>query len=213
MQKTSFRLLIATTNPGKLTEIKAFLSDLPLELVDLRDTGITDNPRETGQSFEENAVLKARFYAQKTGLATLADDGGLEIDALGGEPGVKSHRWIGGDRDDSDEALIKYTLKRMKGLHGARRGAQLRLVLALAFPDGDVHTAEGLVRGVIANTPSRHRTRGFPFRALLFLPHIDKYYNYDELTQEENDRYNHRKRALEKLKPIIKQRLCSISNS
>ena len=129
------KLLIATTNPGKLTEIKRFLVDLPIELVGLKDIGITDVVEETGSTFEENAILKATYYCKKSGLPTLADDGGFEIDALGGEPGVKSHRWIHGDREDTDEELITYTLVKLKGLSRAMRGAQLRLVLALIFPE------------------------------------------------------------------------------
>ena len=92
------KLLIATTNPGKLSEINRFLGDLPVELVGLKDAGITDAVEETGSTFEENAILKAKYYCKKSGLPTLADDGGFEIDALDGQPGVKSHRWIHRDR-------------------------------------------------------------------------------------------------------------------
>lgn len=199
------KLLIATTNPGKLSEIKRFLGDLPVELVGLKDVGIIEVVEETGRTFEENAILKARFYCQKSGLPTLADDGGFEIDALGGEPGVKSHRWIHKDREDTDEELIAYTLEKMRGLPRARRGAQLRLVLALVLPDGRKFTVEEKTRGIVAEKPSKHRTFGFPYRSLLFLPEINKYYDHDLLTPEETDRFNHRKRALDKLKPILIQ--------
>ena len=96
------RLLIATTNPGKLAEIRHFLGELPITLVSLSDLGIREKANETGNTFKENAVLKAKFYSKLSGLPTIGDDGGLEIDALGGAPGVKSHRWINGDRDDDD---------------------------------------------------------------------------------------------------------------
>lgn len=201
------KLLIATTNPGKLTEIKRFLGDLPIELVDLKDVGITDVVEETGKTFEENAILKAKYYCQKSGLPTLADDGGFEIDALGGEPGVKSHRWIHGDREDTDEELISHTLEKLKGLSPERRGAQLRLALAVVFPDGRVSIVEEKTRGVVSEKPSKHRTPGFPYRSLLFLSEIGKYYDHDLLTSEETDRFNHRKRALDKLKPILKRSL------
>lgn len=197
------KLLIATTNPGKLGEIKRFLADLPLELASLIEVGIKEKVEETGKTFEENAILKVRFYAEKSGLPTLADDGGLEIDALGGKPGVKSHRWIDGTKDDEDEDLIAYTLEKMKGLPSAKREAQLRLVFALVI-GGKIHTAEGVVRGFIPEMPSSIRHPGFPFRSLLFLPQLGKFYNHDELTPEEDERYNHRKKALEKLKPILK---------
>ena len=201
------KLLIATTNPGKLAEIRRFLSDLPIELVSLRDVGITDFPDETGVTFEENAILKAKYYSKESGLPTLADDGGFEIDALGGEPGVKSHRWIDQSRESTDEELIAYTIERMKEVPEGARGAQLRLVLALVLPDEQIHTTSASVRGVVPVTPSGTRSEGFPFRSILFLPEINKYYNHDELTAEENDTYNHRKRALDQLKPIISQLL------
>lgn len=144
------KLLIATTNPAKLSEIKEFLSDLPIECVGLRDIGITQSVKETGSTFEENAILKAKAYAKLSGLSTLADDGGLEIDALGGEPGVKSHRWIHKDREDEDEELIQYTIERLKGVPIGKRGAQLHLIVAFVTPQGQIHTSEGIIRGIIA---------------------------------------------------------------
>jgi XTP/dITP diphosphohydrolase len=202
------KLLIATTNLGKLGEIKEFLSDIPVTLVGLADVGITETVEETGISFQENAVLKAKFYAEKSKLPTLADDGGLEIDALNGEPGVKSHRWIHDDREDTDEELIQYTLDRMKDVPFGNRGAQLRLVLALVIPDGEVFTSEEKVRGIIPREASKSRFQGFPYRSLLFLPEINKFYNHDELTATETETYNHRKKALEILKPILKLKVC-----
>ena len=195
------KLLIATTNPGKLAEIKRFLADLPIELVSLKDVGIIDSIEETGKTFEENAILKAKHYAKESGLPTIADDGGFEIDALGGEPGVKSHRWIHGNHEDSDEELISYTFKKMKGVH--QRGAQLRAVLALVLPSGEIHTATDVTRGIIPEKPSDVRVAGFPYRSILFIPEIHKYYNHDLLTPQETEKYNHRKRALDRLKPHI----------
>lgn len=198
------KLLIATTNPGKLAEIRRFLSDLPVELVSLSDIGVSDSVEETGKTFEDNAILKAKFYAQKSGLPTVADDGGFEIDALGGAPGVKSHRWIHGDREDTDEELIAYTFEKLSGVPQDKRGAQLRAVLALVLPDGEVHTATDATRGIVPAAPSTERVSGFPYRSILYIPEIGKYYNHDLLTPEETDRYNHRKRALDRLKPIIR---------
>lgn len=202
-------LLIATTNPGKLEELKRFLSDVPVTLVSLADVGISDPANETGSTFDENAILKARHYAKISGLPTLADDGGFEIDALNGEPGVKSHRWVYGDRENTDEELVAYTIERMGKVPEGNRGAQLRLVLALVMPDGTAKTAEEKVRGVVPLAPRNKVTPGFPYRSLLFLPEINKYYNHDELTPEETDRYNHRKKALDKLKPFIRSLLTS----
>jgi len=200
------KILIATRNPGKFSEIKYFLSDLPLEIVSLTDLGIKENVEETGKTFAENAKKKATFYAKISGLPTIADDGGLEIDFLKGEPGVKSRRWING-KEATDGELIKYTLEKLKGVPIKKRGAQLLAVLALALPTGEVYTSEGKVRGIIAEKPIADRTAGFPFRSLLYLPQIGKYYYQDDLTEEENLKYNHRGRAIKKLKRVIKTEL------
>lgn len=199
------KLLIATTNPGKLTEISTFLSDMPITLVSLKDVGITDHPHETGRTFEENAIAKAKFYAAKSGLPTLADDGGAEIDTLGGEPGIKTRRWIHNDRDSDDEELIAHTLEKLKGIPLQDRGMQLRAVIALALPNGKYYTATAKIRGIIAVKPSPQRHDGFPFRSLMYIPELGKFYNHDLMTTEENEHYNHRKRALEELKPILRK--------
>lgn len=202
--KNKNKLLVATSNPAKLAEIRKILSDLPITCVSLSDLGITHVVEETGETFEENAVKKAREYAELSHLPTLADDGGLEIDALGGAPGVHSHRWVHEDREDTDEELIQYAIEKMKNVPQRERGAQLRLVLAFVTPDREeALTSEGAIRGIIAEKPSSYRRQGFPYRSLLYLPEIGKFYNHDELTPEEDDAYNHRKRALEKLKPEI----------
>lgn len=200
------KLLIATRNPGKFKEIKHFLSDLTLRIVSLKDLKITEGVVEDGKTFEENAIKKALFYAKKSNLPTIADDGGIEIDTLGGEPGTKSNRWIMG-RKSSDEELITYTLKKLKGVPLKKRGAQLRVVLALAFPNGQVFTSEGKIRGIIAKVPSINRFPGYPFRSLLFIPKLNKFYNQKDLTEEEDRKYNHRGKAIKKLKRIIKEKI------
>ncbi len=202
------KLLIATTNPGKLAEIRRFLSDLPVELVSLSEAGISDNAEETGATFEENARLKASYYAKKSGLPTIADDGGFEIDALGGEPGVKSHRWVTSERESSDEELIAYTFERMKDVPEGRRGAQLRLVLALSDPSGTVtETTQDSIRGIVPLKPSAVRHEGFPYRSILFIPELNKFYDHESFSPEETERYNHRKRALDKIRPAIRSML------
>ena len=185
-------------------EIKRFLGDLTVDLVGLQDVGITDVVEETGKTFEENAILKAKYYCQKSGLPTLADDGGAEIDTLGGAPGVKTRRWIHEHRDSTDEELIAHTMHQLHGVPMEKRGMQMRVVLALVLPDGRVHTSTAKVRGVVALIPSADRYEGFPFRSIMYLPEIGKFYNHDVLTTEETERFNHRKRALDKLKPILK---------
>ncbi len=205
------KILIATTNPGKFAELKQFLSEMPYEFVSLSDMGITRNVDETGSTFEENAILKAKTYADLSGLPAIADDGGFEIDSLHGEPGVKSHRWISGDKEDSDEELIAYAIKRLEGIPEKERGAQLRLVLAFALPHGSVVTSEASIRGVVAQTPSQSRTHGFPYRALLYLPELGKFYDNSVLTAEETNILNHRKKAIGLLAPKIQQLLTSNS--
>jgi len=201
-------LLVATTNPAKLAELREFLSDLPITLVSLKDVGITSHVEEIGKTFEENAILKATHYAKDSGLATIADDGGVEIDALNGEPGVNSHRWIHKNREDEDEELIQHALIRLKDVPMEKRGAQLHLVIAFATPDGKTFTSEGSIRGVIPFKDAPYRRKGFPYRSLLYLPELKKFYNHDELTEEENRTYNHRRKAIEELKPIIQKTLC-----
>ncbi len=196
------KLLIATTNPAKFAEIKKFLSDLPCVLVSLADVGITDDVVEDGATFEENAKKKALFYAERSGLPTISDDGGLEVDVLDGAPGVYSKRWIGRENATTQE-YIDFVLDKMKDVADDARGAQLRTVVAYAEPGGKAETAEEKVRGIIPLHASGYREEGFPYRALLFIPELGKFYNHMEMTEDEEEKYNHRKKALEKLKKYI----------
>lgn len=199
-------LLIATTNPGKLGEIKYFLQGIPLELLSLSDIKITEKPEEDGKTFKENAIKKALFYARKSKLPSIADDGGIEIDILNGEPGVKSRRWVNGN-EATDEEIINHTLKKLQKIPLTKRGAQLHTVLVLAFPDGKIFAEEGIIRGIIALKPSKAHTKGYPYRALFYLPKLKKYYSEKELTEEEYQRLSHRGQALRKLSKIIKSEL------
>lgn len=201
------KLLIATKNPAKLEEFKMFLKDLPLKVVGLTDLNISDSFEETGKTFAENAKAKALFFSKKTGLPTLGDDGGIEIEYLGGEPGVKSRRWLDGKTDAKDEELINYTLDRLKGVPVSKRQAHFRAVLALAIPGDDIYLSEGVIKGVIAEKPLFKRKAGYPYRSLFYLPQIKKYYFEDELSKKEERLYNHRYKAIQKLIPIIRARL------
>lgn len=198
------KLLVATSNPGKLQEIRLFLSDTKIAILSLGELDINADAPETGKSFAANAIMKARYYCRKSGLPTIADDGGFEIDALHGEPGIHSHRWIHKYREDSDSELIAYTFRRMKAVPEGRRGARLRVVIAMVTPAGDAKTVTAVVEGIIPDRPSDVRTNGFPYRSILFLPEIGKYYNHDLLTPAETERFNHRKQALDELKPFIR---------
>ena len=141
------RLLIATRNPGKAREMAAVLADLPLEFVSLLDYPDAPEIEETGATFLENAVLKARAYAAYTGELTLADDSGLEVDALGGAPGVRSSRFA-----PTDPQRIAKLLDMMKDVPDGRRSARFRCAIAIAWPDGRVETCEDSIEGVIARS-------------------------------------------------------------
>lgn len=196
------KLLIATSNPGKLGEYRTALADLGLELVSLKDVGL-GSIEETGATFQENAELKARTYFELSGLPCISDDGGLEIDALGGLPGVKSRRWKTGDENVTDEELVEYTLEQMKQVPEGKRGA--RLTLVAAFFDGkEIHTTQASIEGEIAHG-ARDFEPGFPFRALLYVTKFGKM--YDDLLETEHEEVNHRRIAVSKLKPVIRKSL------
>ena len=193
------KLLIATNNPGKLLEYRTILKDLSLELVTLKDLNIKANVEEDGKTFKENAIKKAKFYFKLTGLPTLAEDSGLEIDYLNGEPGIKSRRWAGYKASDAE--LISMTLEKLRGVPLEKRGAQLRVIIAMLV-DKTVKTFEGILRGVIIKEPIEKIIPGYPFRSLFYVPEVDKVLG--ELTMEEEARIAHRKKALEKAIPILK---------
>src|SRR3972149_11988316 len=196
------KLLLATTNPGKVTEYKTLLGHVPVEMVSVKEAEITMAVEGGGRTFEEDAVKKAITYMNVSGLPTLADDGGIEIDYLNGEPGVYSRRWPG--HEATDEELISMALEKLSGIPRSKRTARLRVVVALAFPgDSTVYTSEGAKRGIIGTKPI-NLVEGDPFRSLFYVPEIKKYYS--ELTIEEEAKIAHRKEALEKLIPILKQK-------
>lgn len=197
------KLLIATTNPGKLREYTAFLSDLPLSLVSLTDVGITDDVEEDGATYKENSQKKALFYAKKSGLPAVSDDGGIEIAALGGAPGIKSRRWLGAHTTDED--LVTHMIKVAKELPEYNRYAMFRLVVSFALPSGEVWSDEGVVEGIIAKEPKFALLQGYPYRSFFFLPQANKFYHESDLTPEEMKQYNHRWKAFEKLMPVIRK--------
>ncbi len=190
-------LLVATHNKGKLREYKELLRDLPVRLVYLDEVGIHEDVPETGSTFEENAVQKATAYARLSGLVTLADDSGLEVDALGGRPGVHSARYAGPNAGDDDR--IRKLLAELEGVPPEQRTARFRCVIAVASPEGDVITAQGTVEGVIADAPRGHH--GFGYDPIFYLP--DRGCTMAELPPEEKNRISHRARAAEAIKPRL----------
>lgn len=195
------KILIATKNPAKFSDLSNSLTDLPYQFISLSDINFKEDFPESGKTFEENAKNKALFYARKSGFPTISDDGGLEINILNFEPGVKTRRWID-NKEATDEQLIKYTLIRMKQYHGFERTAQLRAVICLALTSDKTYLAEGKIKGIVAYKPYKQYKKGFPFDALLYFPDKKKYYY--QLKYEDKDSLNHRTIALKKLKPILK---------
>jgi len=195
------KLLIATRNQGKLKEISEFLSDLPIKTLSLKDIGIEDEFEEKGKTYKGNSQNKAIFYAKKSGLPTIADDGGIEIDALRGVPGVKSKRWIG--EDSSDEEIINHMKKISKELPENNRKAFFKTVVSFALPSGRVWSVPGEIEGIIVQKPYFKILSGYPYRSFFYLPKIKKYYHESDLLEEEQKLYNHRYKAITKLKPVI----------
>ncbi len=198
------RLLIATTNPAKLSEYRLLLARYPLELVSLRDLGITQEPEESGATFAENALLKARFYFRLVRLATLADDGGLEVDALGGAPGVNSHRWLGPDAGDT--MLAEEIVRRMAGVPEGRRSARIRCALARVYErnhEAVEQVTEAAIEGVIAPVVYRPVRAGFPYRAVLYLPARGCY--LAQLGEEEEARIGQRRIAVERADSYLRE--------
>lgn len=191
------KILIGTGNQAKVSAYKKVLDDLGLEIVSAKDLNISA-PEENASSFEQEAVNKAKYYFEKSGLPTIVDDGGFEIDGLNGEPGIKSRRWIG--REMTDEEIITEVFKRMSGKDN--RDAKHTIVMALATPFG-IFTSHSEIVGVIPEKPTPKRHEGFPYRSVLFLPNYNKY--WIELDEKEEEIMNHRKHAIEKLHDILKE--------
>ncbi len=193
----STQLLIATKNLGKVREYRDLLADLPFHVVSLADVGIDADVEETGATFEENAVLKARAYARLSGLLTWADDSGLAVDALGGWPGVHSARAAGPDATDMDR--IRLLLNRLQDAPPDRRSAAFHCVVAIAAPDGRVWTTEGSCSGVIIDEPTGQG--GFGYDPVFFVPSLGK--TFAQLTRDEKNAISHRGIAARKAKGLL----------
>jgi XTP/dITP diphosphohydrolase len=196
------KLLVATNNPGKLKEYRDLLRGLPVEITGLQEEGIDFEPEETGSTFEENAALKARAFAARSGLPTLADDSGLEIDALGGAPGVHSARY-GGARRGEDVYRYEMVLRQLEGVPLAKRTARFRCVVAVALPDGWAATAGGKVEGVIAFEPQGDH--GFGYDPIFFIPEFEC--TMAQLPPETKNRISHRARAVQAARSILERLL------
>jgi XTP/dITP diphosphohydrolase len=198
-------LLVATQNQGKIEELAELLAGVDAEwvsLADLQDQGMNITPAaEIGETFRDNAILKAEGYARQSGLLTLADDSGLEVDALGGAPGVHTARF-GGDGLTSEDRY-RLLLSHLEGVPEARRAARFRCVVALASPGGLLETAEGSVSGRIATGPSG--LGGFGYDPVFFVAEHGR--TMAELPATVKNTISHRARAIMALKPALLRHL------
>ena len=189
------KFVLASHNPGKLREMREILSELGIEVLSQKDAGVDVDPEETGTTFEENAIIKAKAVMEASGLPAVADDSGLMVDALGGAPGVYSARF-GGSHDLPDSYRNEYLLKKLENTE--QRGAKYVSVIAVAYPDGRIRTARGECHGEIAR--AERGSGGFGYDPLFRLPDGR---HMAELSSEEKNRISHRGIALRELKRIL----------
>lgn len=182
-------LLLATTNTHKLQEYRAIFSGIPFRLLSLSDVRLDMDVEETGTTFAENAELKALAYARSSGLLSLADDSGLEIDAMGGNPGVYSARFLGADA--TYEERFRVILAQLRGLSPEQRTARFRCAITIAEPSGYYRTVEGTIEGVIADAPRGEN--GFGYDPIFLVPALGK--TTAELRSEQKHSISHRGQA------------------
>lgn len=198
------KLVLATNNQDKIKEIRHVLEDLRVTVLTSRDFAFFPDPHETGVTLEENAILKAREICRFTNLPSLADDTGLEVDALGGAPGVYSSRYAGENvtyRDNYEKLL-----RELKGVPPNERTARFRCVIAIAWTPDDIETVDGLVEGVITEEISGDQ--GFGYDPVFFCPPLNK--RFAEMTVAEKNEVSHRGKAVRAAKELIAARIKSL---
>jgi len=209
MSEESRRILVATTNPGKIAEMRAMLGG-DVRWLSLADLGPFAEVEEDGSTFAENARKKALGYARAGGLWTIADDSGLVVDALGGAPGVKSARFSGDKLKGEDRTLIDHrniakVLELLKDVRKDKRTARFVCCLCLASPEKPLIETEGRLEGLI--TDREIGKNGFGYDPAFFVPHLNK--TVAQLTAEEKNAISHRGNAIRKLKPLLDELLRS----
>lgn len=191
------KIIFATSNEGKMKEIRDILKGMDIELLSLRDAGIDVNIEENGESFEDNAIIKAEAVCRLTGEMVLADDSGLEVDYLDKAPGVYSARFLGEDTPYS--VKNSYILNKLKGVERDQRTARFVCVIACAFPDGNTITRTGILEGYIAEKVSG--SNGFGYDPIFYLPEY-KCTTADMPIEQKNE-ISHRARALMAMKKVL----------
>ena len=192
------KIIFATGNQGKMKEIREILSDLDVEVLSLKDAGIEADIVEDGETFEENAVIKARTICQMTGEIVLADDSGLEIDYLNKEPGVYSARYMG--EDTSYHIKNGNLINRLEGVPDEKRTARFVCAIAAAFPDGTIKTTRGTMEGRIGYEEKGEN--GFGYDPIFYLPEYEC--TSAELSMEEKNKISHRGKALRAIKEELR---------
>ena len=193
-------LLIATRNAGKLEEISRLIAGAPIQTVSLADVGVDREVDETGETFEANSTLKASTYARLSGLPTLADDSGLEVDALGGEPGVRSSRYAGDDATDADR--VAFLLGRLQNEGRGPWRARFRCVIAIAWRHDEVELHSGVCEGMVIDTP--RGSNGFGYDPVFLIPDLGR--TMAELSSVEKNRVSHRGMAVRKAATALRSR-------
>lgn len=195
----SHKIIFATGNEGKMREIRQIMGDLGLPVLSMKEAGASMEIQEDGRTFQENAVIKAKAVWEKTGGIVLADDSGLEVDYLGGEPGVYSARYMG--EDTSYEIKNQAIIQRLENAPEDERTARFVCHIAAVMPDGSVLNSHGTMEGVIAREPAGQG--GFGYDPILYLPQLGK--TSAETTMEEKNQISHRGKALRDMKEQLKQ--------
>lgn len=190
-------LLIATTNRHKLEEYQAIFSDLPYQLLSLNDIQLDLDVEETGTTFQENAEIKALTYANTSGMLSLADDSGLEIDALEGEPGVYSARFAG--KDTPYEERFRILIDRLKDVPPEERTARFRCVITIAEPSGLHRSVEGAIEGRITDAP--HGDNGFGYDPIFLVPELGK--TTAEIAPDLKNQISHRGQAAQRARAVL----------
>ena len=195
------RILFATGNQGKMKEVREILADLGVEVISMREAGVSAEIVEDGETFEENAVIKARTIMELTGEVTLADDSGLEIDALGGEPGVYSARYMG--EDTSYHIKNNNLIRRLSQVPRQQRTARFVCSIAAAFPDGEIITTDGVIEGLIGYEEAGEN--GFGYDPIFVVPQLGC--TTAQLSDEQKNEISHRGKALRKMKEELRKRM------
>jgi len=194
------RLVLGTSNPGKIKEWKKLLGD-SVELLEISSTDI-ESPEEQGNNYREIARNKAKYYARKFKEFVLSEDGGFEIDALGGLPGIKSRRILPGEKDGTDEELINFVLEKLEGVPREKRTARLAVYVVLVDPQGSaVFEDMNSIEGVITEQKIGDYEAGYPYRAILFVPEAGKIFS--EFDENDREQHSHRRPIADRLKKFL----------